>query len=120
MTGLDLLGAEGISSQYVTMRVKHLDADKLKRKIGGWKGESVSAVLPLADQAPKMALDVALPFLTKKVKDDYGVDLDYAVSGGPPQQGQWAVSRFFPGVAVGVGSAAALWALWRFGISKLF
>ena len=120
MTGLDLLGAEGLSSQYVTLRIRSLDVDKLKRNVGGVKGESVSAALPLADAAPKMALDVALPFITHLVKDKYGIDLEYAVSDAPPASRKWAVSGFYPGVAVGLGSAAAFWALWRFGISKLF
>lgn len=120
MTGLDLLGADGLSSQYVTLRVKSFDAEKLRRKVGGTWGTVVSSALPLAEGAPKMALDIALPFLTKKVRDDYGIDMEYAVSEAPPEKRRWAVSGFYPGLFVGLGSGAAFWTLWRYGLSRLF
>ena len=114
---LDLLGAKGLGSKYVTLRIQQIDGDKLRRKLGGVIGEAVSAALPLAAWQPELALRTALPPLVNKVKDDYGVDLEYTVSGVPPPKG--ATQRSFgSGLFAGLALAGAGWALWHFGLSR--
>ena len=73
----------------------------------------------MIDNAPEIALGIALPIAVPLVRDKYGVDLEYAVTEVPPDKGGSAKGRFGAGVYTGVGIAAAAWALWHFGISRL-
>jgi hypothetical protein len=101
-SGLDLLGADdALASQYITLRVKSLDANKLKLALGGSKGLAASSALSFVDLAPKAALDAAVPFI-KKEAADYGVDLEVTVSNVPPAKGGRALSEFWPGMTAGI------------------
>lgn len=108
---LDLLGADGLDSQYITLRVKRIDAEKLKKELGGRAGALAPAALHLVDWAPRPALEAALPPAVKWAKDKYGVDLEYVVTDVPPQKGGPTGSGFRGGVAAGLGLAAAAAAL---------
>src|SRR6185369_14593101 len=110
MEGFDLLGAvEALSTQYITLRVKSIDAEKLKAKLGGSSGQLASFGLSLVDRAPKAALDVAMPFVKKEALD-YGVDLEVQM-GNAPLAKQRAMSEFWPGLVAGTvlgGSALVI------------
>lgn len=108
--GLDCLGAgEGLGTRYVTVRVKTIDADKLRQKVG-----SAVAALPLADQAPDPILRAALPVAAKMIRDDYGIDIEWQVSkvpvGAKPLEEN---SGFGYGVGAGVGLGVLGWLLWK-------
>ena len=116
---LDLMGADSWSDQYVTLRVLHIDADKLRQKLGGTTGTLASFGVSVASLAPKMAIDAALPALLGLVKKDYGVELEATVTDAdrplyvPPKKGaKRGVSEFWPGLVVGGvlgGSALLIW-----------
>lgn len=111
-SGLDVLGAvsTSLSGQYITLRVKSVDADVLRGKVGGSKGSLASAGLRFVDAAPKAALDAARPFIIKAARD-YGVDADIQISSAPAAPKR-ALSEFWPGLAVGVvlgGSGLLVW-----------
>jgi hypothetical protein len=110
--GLDLLGAAdtALASQYITIRVKNLDRDKLKLALGGTTGALSGLALNFVDLSPKAALDAAVPFI-KKSASGYGADVDVTVSNVPPSKGGRALSEFWPGLAAGVvigGSSLAI------------
>lgn len=107
MDGLDLLGASGdsLSNQYVTFRIKRIDGEKLREKLGGSTGMLAAAGLHFVDAAPKAALDMAMPVIVGQVKQ-YGIDAEATVSNVPPSKGGRAVSEFFPGLVIGVGIGA--------------
>jgi hypothetical protein len=115
MEGLDLLGAEvtSLSHSFITLRVKSIDTEKLKNKLGGSTGSIASNAMPLLNSAPKAVLDMAMPFVVKTAKG-YGVDLETVVSDVPPSKGGRPLSEFFPGVVVGMGLGVA-----SFGLVKL-
>lgn len=107
MDGLDLLGAaDALSDQYITFRVKSVDRDKLKEKLGGRTGKLAKAGLTFVDIAPKAALDLVVPIVKNEAKS-YGVDTEIVVSNVPPSKGGRAISEFFPGVVVGIGVGAS-------------
>lgn len=106
---LDVLGAEGLAAKYIVLRVRSIDADRLKQKVGGMAGASLPWALPLIDQAPEVVLRTALPLAAKKVQDDYGVTLDWDVSDAPPEKGQALPSRFGAGFVMGAAGCAAVW-----------
>ncbi len=119
---LELLGAtgDGLSTKYITLRVKHIDVDKLKQAIGGSTGAAIPMTLPLIDQAPEMALRAALPFVVKKAADGYGIDLEWQVTDAPPIKGQKPQSKIGIGIATGLGISGAGFAAWKYGISRFF
>jgi hypothetical protein len=101
MEGLVLLGAaDALSDQYITIRVKRIDRETLKRQLGGTTGSAASAALSFVDMAPKAALDLALP-LARNELSKLGVDVETTVSNVPPAKGGRAISEFFPGLVVG-------------------
>jgi hypothetical protein len=101
MEGLALLGAaDALSDQYITIRVKRIDRDKLKQKLGGTPGSAAGAALSFVDMAPKAALDLALP-LVRNEASKYGVEVETVVSNVPPTKGGRAISEFFPGLLMG-------------------
>lgn len=108
--GLDCLGAgEGLGTRYVTVRVKSIDAEKLRQKVG-----SAVAALPLADQAPDPILRGALPLAARMVKDDYGIDLEWQISKVPPNAKSLEEnSGLGLGLGIGLGTAAIGWLLWK-------
>ena len=107
MDGLALFGAEvggsGLADQYITIRVRDIDKDKLKEKAGALAASALS----LVDVAPKAALDAARPFIESAAKN-YGVDAEVTISNVPPSKGGRAISEFWPGLFVGgaVGASA--------------
>lgn len=114
---LDLLGAEGLSGQYVVLRVKSIDPAKLQKKIGGTAGAAAPYAVALADVAPTVALNATLPLLMKKVREDYGIDLEYQVQDAPPPVNKH--KTYGTGIFTGLAIAAGGWAAWRFGVSKI-
>ena len=112
-SGLSLLGAdEALANQYITIRVKNLDSDKLKLALGGSKGLAASSALSFVDLAPKAALDAAIPIL-KTQAANYGFDLDVNVSNVPPSKGGRALSEFWPGVTAGIVVGGCSLILWK-------
>jgi hypothetical protein len=100
-SGLDLLGADdALASQYITLRVKSLDREKMKLALGGNKGLIASSAMSFVDLSPKAAIDAAVPLL-KKEAAKYGADLDVVVSDVPPSKGGRAISEFWPGLVTG-------------------
>jgi hypothetical protein len=77
---LNLLGSEGLSGQYITVRVKSIDRQKLAQALGGVKGAAIPAALAVVDFAPQQSLGILMPIVKDKVNADYGVDLEYQVS----------------------------------------
>jgi len=107
MDGLDSLGAvDGLAAQFITLRVKHIDRDKLRQKLGGSTGSMASSAVTMVDAAPKAALDAALPVAVAKARD-YGIDLETMVTNAPPSPKGRALSEFWPGLAVGIGIGGA-------------
>lgn len=113
----DSIGAtgDGLGTQYIVLRVKHVDVDKLKGAVGGTTGTALAMALPLIDLKPDAALRTALPFVVKKASADYGVDLEWQVANAPPVKGVSPPTKFVPGVVVGSLLAGAGWAMWRLG-----
>lgn len=114
MEGLDYFGAtDAFADQYITLRVKSIDQQTLKEKLGGSTGSLASGALSLVSMAPKAVLDIATPLIKKQAKG-YGVDVDVTVSKVPPSKGGRALSEFWPGLAAGT-----VLGLTMFGIGKL-
>ena len=109
---LDVLGADGLSSQYITLRVKSVDVKKLGQAVGGGTGAAVPLALQLIDLAPAAALKAAMPHVAKKAQDDYGVDLEYSIADAPPVPGEQRSDM--PGILKGLGLAAVGLLLWRY------
>lgn len=120
MEDLDLLGAEGLASQFITLRVKGVDKAKLAQALGGGaKGAAIPAALAVADFAPRQALELAMPLVVTKA-GDYGVDLEYQISAAPPEAGTKPKSQFGKGLVLGAAlGAGGLWAWSRFGLRAL-
>lgn len=112
MEGLNLLGAE-LASQFITLRIKHIDREKLKQKLGGASGTLAQGALTLVDMEAKAALDMVVPVVRSKLKNDYGVDADIVVSNVPPSQGGRALSEFWPGLLVGGAVGVSGFAIWN-------
>jgi hypothetical protein len=111
MEGLDYLGAaETLSSQYITFRVKSIDAEKLKNKLGGSTGQLASSGLTFINLAPEATLDIAVPLIVKQAKE-YGVDAEVTVSRVPPSKGGRSTSEFFPGLFIGLGIGGSILAI---------
>ena len=118
MNGFDLLGAaDAFSDQYITVRVKSIDREKLKRAIGGSKGAIASSALSIVDSAPKAVLDIVKPVVVNKARD-YGIDAEVVVSNVPPSKGGRAFSEFWPGLATGIGIGAMSLLIWK-GVARL-
>ena len=103
MNGLDLLGAttDAFSSQYITLRIKSIDRDKLREQLGGKVGAIASGALSVVDSSPKAVFDIATPLIKTEAKN-YGVDLDVIVANVPPTKGgPRALSEFWPGIIAG-------------------
>lgn len=107
MDGFDMLGAvDGLANEYITIRVKHIDRDKLKRKLGGGTGAIASSALSFVDASPRGALDMAVPVIISKAKD-YGIDAEITVSEVPVAKGGRPFSEFWPGLIIGIGIGGA-------------
>lgn len=106
MSELDYLGAaEALSNYNINLRVKGIDANKLKDKLGGSTGSFASAGLIFVNMAPKAALTAAAPFIAKAAKE-YGVDADVQILDSPAK-GVRSSSEFFPGLFLGIGIGGA-------------
>jgi hypothetical protein len=102
MDGLDQLGADDLlASQYITLRVKSIDREKLKSALGGRTGEIAKTALSFVDMSPKAAVDVVLPIAKGEAKK-YGVELETTVTNAPPKKGGRALSEFWPGLGIGL------------------
>ena len=110
---LDLLGADGLAGQYITLRIKGVDVVKLGKKLGGTTGAAIPAALALVDLAPGTALKAAMPHVAKMAKDDYGVDLEYNVTDAPLPKGATPSNK--PGIVMGLALAGLGLAAWRYG-----
>lgn len=121
--GSDLIGADGLQNQYVLLRVKNIDKNALQRKIKELPGAPPSpseqalmaslagTAVSVVDRIPKAVLDLAVPFLIKMLKDDYGIDAQITVSEVPQNMKVRERSEFFPGAAVGAVVGALLTSL---------
>ena len=102
---LILIGAgEGLATQQITIRVRRIDVEKLRTAIGaGTWGGVLAPVMSIVDQAPKLAIDMALP-IAKQQLDKLGVTADLAVADPPlpPRARSEAVPAFLVGTFVGV------------------
>jgi hypothetical protein len=106
--GFDVLGAEdALANQYIVVRIKHIDQQKLAAKIGGSSGQLASSALTIVNTAPKAILDAAVPIGLSKAKD-YGIDAEVTVSDVPPKMKARAFSEFWPGVIAGTVLGASL------------
>jgi hypothetical protein len=110
---LDLLGAGGLQSQYITLRVKHIDVQKLGRKLGGTAGAAIPTALALVDLAPGPALKAAMPHVATLARNDYGVDLEYSVTDAPLPKGERPSQA--PGIVKGLGIAGLVYLAWHYG-----
>ncbi len=113
--GLYMLGASGdaLRSQAIVMHIDHIDAAVLKSKVGGLAG----LALDLSDVAPKAFLDAALPIAAQQLKQ-YGIDARLAASDAPTvERGK---SEFWSGLVVGGALGGGAWAIWKYGLSRLF
>lgn len=99
MDGLDLLGAM-LADQYVVLRVRSVDKDKLKAKLGGARGQLASSIVTMVDVSAKAALDATLPIAVGKARE-YGVELEVSSSMVPPKLRSRAISEFWPGLLIG-------------------
>jgi len=107
--GLDILGAT-LADQYIVLRVKRIDRDRLKAKLAGSTGSLASSAVTMVDASAAAALDVALPIAVGKAKD-YGIELEASHSDVPPKMRSRALSEFWPGLLVGAvlgGSSLAI------------
>ncbi len=118
---LDLLGAEGLSGQYITLRVRSIDRQKLGQAVGGGPAAAVlPAALALVDVAPQETLSMLLPVVKERAASKYGVLLDYQVSAAPPAPGEPKKSG--TGKAVLLGAAlggGGVYAAARLGLVDL-
>jgi hypothetical protein len=109
MDGLDILGAT-LADQYIILRVKRVDKDRLRSKLGGATGALAGPALTMVDASAKAALDVALPIAVGKAKE-YGIELEASATNVPPQMRSRALSEFWPGLLAGAvlgGSSLAI------------
>lgn len=112
---LEMLGAEGLAGQYVTLRVKSIDKKKLAQALGGVKAAAVPAALALVDLAPEQALQLLLPLGAEQARARYGVDLEYRVTDVPPpplgpgekRKGSGTAGKVLLGVGLGALGAYA-------------
>lgn len=114
---LDMLGAEGLGGSYIVLRVRSLDKQKLGQALGGKAATALSLLPQVAlDKAPQVVvrgvLDTVLPIAMDKVRDGYGVDLEYQLAETPPPKSQptsggGAAGKVLLGAALGVAGAVA-------------
>ena len=108
---LDLLGAEGLQGQYITIRVRNIDTQKLGQALGGGtKAAFLPTALRTVDLLPKESLNLFMPAVQEKAKTGYGVEFDYQISDAPPKPGAkgfYGAKAFLVGGALGVGGAYA-------------
>ena len=113
---LDMLGAEGLAGQYIVLRVRGIDRQKLGRAVGSRAfAAALPAALAIVDFAPQQLLPLLAPAAVGEIRDRFGVDLEYQITDAPPAPGQGPASRkgggagpVLLGVALGALSAYAL------------
>ena len=111
---LDLFGADSVlADQYITLRVKKIDKDLLRQKVGGYTGVLASFGVSIADMEPKMAIDALIPVGVAQAKK-LGLDVEVTRSTSPPPAGQTrGLSEFWPGLLVGGVLGAGSLAIWK-------
>lgn len=127
MLGASAIGSgDGLRSQYIVVKVDHVDADKLKKKIAdmGQSGAIAPLVVLATDNAPKAVLDVGLPIAAKQL-EDFGVYASITAQDVPPPPGKpRSSSEFFPGAVVGICASTVVfgvgWGAWKALFSKIF
>ena len=86
MIGLDLMGAttEGLATQTIQIRIKSIDAEKLRAEInaGTW-GVALAPALAVVDAFPKMAIDIACPIIRDQLAAK-GIAADVTSTEAPP------------------------------------
>lgn len=110
MEDLDLLGAEGLAGQYIVLRVRSIDRQKLGRAIGGGAlAAALPAALAIIDFAPGQILPLLAPAAIEEARNTYGVDLEYQIQDAPPPKGQQpkGTTKVLVGVALGLAGAFA-------------
>jgi hypothetical protein len=101
-SGYDVLGAEdALANQYIVVRVKRIDRNKLAAAIGGSKGQLASSAMQVVNTMPKAIIDAALPIAKSKALN-YGIDVDIAATDVPSNLRKRAFSEFWPGLGIGI------------------
>jgi hypothetical protein len=114
----DLLGADDtFADQYITVRVKKIDRDRLRYAIGGSKGDIATSALTIVNTAPKAFLDLFAPVAKNKLTE-FGIDADISVSKAPIAKTARAMSEFWPGLLAGTVLGATGWLIYR-GVAAL-
>lgn len=108
---LDLLGAEGLQGQYITLRVRNINKQQLGQALGGGtKAALLPAALWAVDLAPKESLNALMPTVQEMAKTRYGVEFDYQIADAPPKPGAmglFGAKALLVGGALGVGGVYA-------------
>lgn len=114
----DLFGADdAFADQYITVRVKSIDANKLRGAIGGSTGDIATSALTIVNTAPKAFLDLFAPVAKNKLKD-YGFDAEISVSKAPIVKTARAFSEFWPGLLAGTVLGGMGWLIYK-GVAGL-
>lgn len=101
-SGYDVLGADdALANQYIVVRVKRIDRDKLAAALGGSRGQLASSAIQVVNTMPKAIIDAALP-IAKTQATKYGIDVDIASTDVPPNLRRRAFSEFWPGLGIGI------------------
>jgi hypothetical protein len=112
MGTLDLFGADStLADQYITLRVKKIDKELLRQKVGGSSGGWAAFGVEIANMEPKMALDAGVPIIIAQAKK-FGIELEVTKSTTPPKDKR-GLSEFWPGLFVGGVLGAGSLVLWK-------
>lgn len=118
MNEFDLLGADDtFADQYITVRVKNIDANRLRYAIGGSKGDIATSALSIVNTAPKAFLDLFAPVAKNKLAE-FGVDSEISISKAPIVKTKRAMSEFWPGLLAGTVLGATGYLIFK-GVAAL-
>jgi hypothetical protein len=110
---LDLLGADGLADQYVTLRVTRVDREKLRAKLGGRAGGLAALGVTLLEGSPRYGLAAALPLARAYLSSEYGVELETAASDRPPGPTWRPRSEFWAGLGAGAALGGGALLIWK-------
>lgn len=100
-----MLGAT-LADEYIILRIKRIDRDRLKAKLAGSTGALASAGVQMVDASAAAALNVVLPIAVGKAKD-YGIELEATFTEVPQKMRSHSLSEFWPGLGIGIALGAA-------------